>query len=72
MKILITGQEGFIGYHLYNTIKFNLPDVEIIDFQKKLFESQNDLDKNLSLVDIIIHLAGINRAENEDDVLKKN
>lgn len=72
MKILITGQEGFIGYHLYNTIRFNLPDVKIIDFHKKLFETQYDLDKTLSRVDIIIHLAGVNRAQNENDVFKKN
>ncbi len=72
MKILITGQEGFIGYHLYNTIKFSLPDIEIINFEKKLFQTQNDLDKTLSRVDIIIHLAGVNRAQNESYVLKKN
>ena len=31
MKLAITGQNGFIGFHLYNTIKIKCPEIEIIN-----------------------------------------
>ena len=61
MKITITGQEGFIGYHLKNTLKYKYPSFELLDFEKKLFNDTKRLDEIISSVDLIIHLAGVNR-----------
>lgn len=72
MKITITGQEGFIGYHLNNTLKYKYPSFELLDFEKNLFNDTKRLDKIISSVDLIVHLAGVNRSENQNDILDKN
>ena len=72
MKIVITGQEGFIGYHLYNTLKYRFSSYELIDFKKPYFQNPKHIDKIILNVDAIIHLAGVNRAANEEDILEKN
>ena len=72
MKIAITGQEGFIGYHLYNTLKYSFSEYEILDFRKTYFKNSKKIDKIISNVDVIIHLAGVNRDVNEESILKKN
>ena len=40
LKIAITGQDGFIGYHLYNTIKYRFPSFKLVNF-KKLITFEN-------------------------------
>ena len=72
MKLAITGQNGFIGSHLYNTIKFQYQDISIIDFENTLFDDPIKIDEVLSNVDIIVHLAGINRAEDQDYLYNQN
>ena len=72
MKVVITGQDGFIGFHLYNTLKFKYTSFEIIDFKKTLFKDEKTLDSIVSDLDAIIHLAGVNRSKNENDILDKN
>lgn len=72
MKVTITGQEGFIGYHLYNSIKYKLQDIQIIDFNKNLFKDDKKIDKVISETDIIIHLAGINRSEDQNYLFDQN
>ena len=37
-KIGITGQNGFVGRHLYNTLGLFPEEFERIDFQKDFFE----------------------------------
>ncbi len=72
MKLTITGQEGFIGYHLYNTIKFKNPEIEIIDFNKDFFKNDPKIDQVIKEVDTIVHLAGLNRSENQDYLYNEN
>ena len=72
MKLAITGQEGFIGYHLYNTLKYKHPYHEILDFKKSLFKDVKALDSLVSNLDVIIHLAGVNRSKSKNDILEKN
>ncbi len=61
LKIGITGQEGFIGKHLYNTIGLYPGEFERISFQRKYFENETDLDAFVSQCDVIVHLAAMNR-----------
>lgn len=63
MKIInigITGQNGFIGKHLYNTLgtseHFNL-----IPFEKRFFDDQALLNAFVLQCDVIVHLAAVNR-----------
>ena len=45
-KIGITGQNGFIGSHLKNTLKYLYDCSEIIDFERDNFDDQK---KNVGL-----------------------
>ena len=72
MKLAITGQNGFIGFHLYNTIKIKCPEIEIINFQKNFFENDDKIDQVIEKVDVIVHLAGLNRADNQDFLFDQN
>ncbi len=72
MKVGITGQSGFIGWHLYQTIRFKFKDFKLIDFKKEFFYNSNDLDRFVSMCDIIFHLAGVNRDDDENKLYKEN
>ena len=72
MKVAVTGKEGFIGYHLYNTILYSQVDLKIVDFPKKLFYDESKLDKLIKSVDVIVHLAGLNRSDDDDLLLNTN
>ena len=72
MRIGITGQNGFIGYHLTQTIKYKHSDYTFVPFQKFLFEQEDSLSAFVSSCDVIVHLAGVNRAETDKDVYDAN
>lgn len=61
LKIGITGQAGFVGTHLYNTIGLFPVEFERIDFQKEYFEDENKLNGFVAQCDVIVHLAAMNR-----------
>ena len=61
LKIGITGQAGFVGTHLYNTIGLFPEEFTQINFQKNFFEDQNKLDRFVEQCDVIVHLAAMNR-----------
>lgn len=65
IKIGITGQNGFVGSHLYNTVGLFPEEFERIDFNKNFFENDQDLDAFVSKCDVIVHLAALNRHESE-------
>ena len=72
MKIGITGQNGFIGYHLTQTIKYKHSDYTLVPFQKSFFEMKSLLAAFVSTCDVIVHLAGVNRAETDEEVYGAN
>ena len=61
IKIGITGQAGFIGTHLYNTIRLYPENYERVDFKKEFFSEKKVLDDFVSKCDVIVHLAALNR-----------
>ncbi len=61
LKVGITGQNGFIGKHLYNTLGLFPHQFERINFQKDFFENENKLDEFVAQCDVIVHLAAMNR-----------
>lgn len=72
MEIGITGYTGFIGSHLYNRLKSH-PDFRCHVFDRKKY-CLFDIKSMKSFVenkDVIIHLAGANRAP-EEELLKVN
>lgn len=71
-KIGITGQNGFVGRHLYNTLGLSPEDFQRIDFQKEYFENESKLDEFVAQCDVIVHLAAMNRHENEQFIYETN
>ncbi|MDB4770099.1 NAD-dependent epimerase/dehydratase family protein [Akkermansiaceae bacterium] len=72
IKIGITGQSGFVGLHLYNTVKLFPASYMLIDFQKSFFKSEKDLDSFVSQCDVIVHLAAINRHKVQSVIYNTN
>lgn len=71
-RIGITGQNGFVGQHLYNTLGLFPEEFERIDFRKEYFDSESQLDDFVSKCDVIIHLAAMNRHESEQFIYDTN
>lgn len=71
-RIGITGQNGFIGSHLYNTLILFKDEFILIDFKKEYFESETLLDEFVLQCDVIVHLAAMNRHESEEVIYNTN
>ncbi len=61
IKIGITGQKGFIGTHLYNTLGLHPEHFERIPFEDSFFDNQEKLEEYICQCDAIVHLAAMNR-----------
>lgn len=68
LKIGITGQEGFVGTHLYNTIALFSNEFERVDYDISFFGDEVLLDQFVVQCDVIVHLAAMNR-HNDPQVL---
>ncbi|OPC00327.1 epimerase [Elizabethkingia ursingii] len=71
-RIGITGQNGFVGQHLYNTLGLFPEEFERIDFKKEYFDHESQLDEFVAKCDVIIHLAAMNRHESEQFIYDTN
>ncbi len=60
-KIGITGQSGFIGTHLYNTLGLEPEKFQRVPFDRSIFEDSARLEQFVSQCDVIVHLAALNR-----------
>jgi UDP-2-acetamido-2,6-beta-L-arabino-hexul-4-ose reductase len=72
MKIGITGNEGFIGKHLNNTLKLFPDEFEVITFNKDYFQDKGKLQQFVAGCDVIVHLAALNRHDDQDVIYKTN
>lgn len=61
IKIGITGQQGFVGQHLYNTLGLFPDQFERIDFHKYFFDQPEQLNHFVNQCHVIVHLAAMNR-----------
>ncbi len=68
MNILITGSRGFIAQKLIKYL-IELNDINIFTHDR---HSNDDLNQKLSNADYIFHLAGVNRAQDEEDFYHGN
>lgn len=73
MNILITGNKGFIGQHLVNNLKYiNSSNYEVLQFSKEDFKKPSILDDKVKKSSVIVHLAGLNRHENQSEIYNVN
>ena len=69
MKILITGSKGFIAKNLISHLQ-ERDDIELILFDKN--DSFKIIEDTIDNIDIIFHLAGINRPKNNSEFYEGN
>lgn len=69
MKIVITGSNGFVGKNLKEDLKATT-DNEILEVNRQT--SSEDLKKYLLEADSVLHLAGINRPQREEEFKEGN
>lgn len=72
LKIGITGQAGFVGQHLYNTLGLLPDDFERINFDNSFFDDKNLLNNFVSECDAIVHLAAMNRHNDPKVIYQTN
>ncbi len=71
-KIGITGQNGFVGKHLYNILGINPEHFERIHFDREYFNVPAKMDEFVRQCDVIVHLAGMNRHEDPQVIYDTN
>lgn len=71
-KIGITGQHGFVGSYLYNTLGLNPEEYHCVNFQKEYFENTESLDAFVKECDVIVHLAAMNRHPDPKVIYNQN
>jgi len=71
-RIGITGQAGFIGKHLYNTLGLFPEEFERIEFKKEFFDNPDGIDLFVRQCDVIVHLAAMNRHNDPEVIYQTN
>jgi UDP-2-acetamido-2,6-beta-L-arabino-hexul-4-ose reductase len=66
MKVGITGQSGFIGYHLTSFLVLKKGEIELIPFERSFFSDTRKLRDFLLECDVVVHLAGMNRGSEKE------
>jgi UDP-2-acetamido-2,6-beta-L-arabino-hexul-4-ose reductase len=72
IKIGITGQNGFVGNHLYNTLGLTPEEYDRVEFKKEFFDNNDHLDHFVNQCDVIVHLAAMNRHESTEFIFETN
>ena len=71
-KIGITGQEGFVGSHLYNTLGLQPEKYERVPYDKSFFQNPEKLENFVAQCDVIVHLAAMNRHPDPEVIYETN
>lgn len=72
LKVGITGQNGFIGKHVYNSLGLFPGEFERVDFKKEFFEEEKLLNAFVAQCDAIVHLAAMNRHKDPQVIYNTN
>lgn len=72
LKIGITGQAGFVGTHLFNTLNLYKDKFQTIPFEDSYFTTETKLNSWVKQCDVIVHLAAMNRHNDPDVIYKTN
>lgn len=72
IKVGITGQSGFVGTHLYNTLISSPEKYICIPFEDSFFQDDNKLRLFVRQCDVIVHLAAMMRSPIEGVVYETN
>jgi UDP-2-acetamido-2,6-beta-L-arabino-hexul-4-ose reductase len=72
LNIGITGQAGFIGTHLYNTLGLYPDKFHRIPFHDEFFQDPAHLKNFARQCDVIVHLAALNRHNDPREIYSTN
>ncbi|MGC4231867.1 MAG: NAD-dependent epimerase/dehydratase family protein [Niabella sp.] len=72
IKVGITGQAGFVGTHLYNTLKLYKEEFELVHFDRSCFKQEDQMDAFVQQCDAIVHLAAMNRHNDANVIYQTN
>ncbi len=61
IKVGITGESGFIGSHLRNTLGLYKEEFELVPFFDEFFTNDRQLNRFVASCNVIVHLAAMNR-----------
>lgn len=71
MRIGITGSGGFIGWHL-RCFLATQPEIEILEATRTTTADRERLSAFAAKADVIVHLAGVNRAPTDEEIVHGN
>jgi UDP-2-acetamido-2,6-beta-L-arabino-hexul-4-ose reductase len=72
IKIGITGQAGFVGTHLFNTLGLHPSKFERVEFKDEYFQNVKELQSFVKSCDAIVHLAAMNRHNEPEFIYNTN
>lgn len=72
MRIAITGPDGFIAWHTRCALRARNGQDDVIRLAEAEFDHPDLMDQALVQADAVIHLAGVNRAANDEEIATIN
>lgn len=72
LKIGITGQSGFVGTHLFNTLGLYPEKYERVPFEDAFFADETRLNNFVQSCDVVVHLAAMNRHNDPQVIYETN
>lgn len=71
-RIAISGPDGFIAWHTRCALRARAGGGDVIGLTEAEFDDPQRMDAALAQADAVIHLAGVNRAPDEDTIAQVN
>ncbi len=72
IKVGITGQAGFVGTHLFNTLGLFPKKIQRILFEDEYFQTKEKLNEFVKQCDVVVHLAAMNRHNDAKVIYETN
>ena len=72
LRVGVTGQSGFVGSHLFNTLGLNPDKFSRIPFEDSFFDDPARLEGFISSCEVVIHLAAVNRHPDPEWIYNTN
>lgn len=72
IRVGITGQEGFMGTHLYNFLGIKAKDIKRVPYDISFFQDSDQLDSFVSSCDVVVHIAAMNRHQDPQFIYDTN
>ncbi|WP_395657306.1 NAD-dependent epimerase/dehydratase family protein [Nocardioides sp.] len=71
MRVIITGGHGFLGWHTAARLRA-LHEMEVVRLGRAEFADPDGLVQHIRRADVVLHLAGVNRAASDEEVRAGN